>query len=347
MKKFIKIILRTLALLLFIFGGSIAFMWVREWNPPEVENRMGTAMEADTISADTIKIVSWNIGYAGLGDDMDFFYDGGRSVRTSRERTEENLRGITSFLKQHADADFILLQEVDFDSKRSFHLNEYDSIRLALPRFMGWWGLNYVTDYVPIPVFRPIGKVKSGIVTLSRHIPAEITRLQYPSEFAFPVRLFNLKRCLLTMSFPLSGSGNMLYINNTHNTAYDTGGIRIRELEFLNGYLDGKLFSVTAGDWNCNPPGYTPVAAETNDKNFGPMQIERSDFPTSMSFVYDPTTLSNRYGYEPYDPETTTRTLLDFALCGAGIRPVSVETVDLGFRNSDHNPVIFRFIISR
>ena len=347
MKRGVKIFLLAAA---FAVGVALVFlvaMSAREWKPAAVENVMGAPMEPDTITCDTIKLVSWNIGYAGLGDDMDFFYDGGKSVRTGIERTRQNLKEILVFLRGQADADFILLQEVDFDSKRSYHMNQYDSIRVALPEFMGWWGLNYVSDFVPIPVPEPAGKVRSGVALLSKYAPDEIIRLQYPSSFPYPVRLFNLKRCLLTASFHVAGSGNMLYVNNTHNTAYDTGGMRSEEMAFLRNYLEGKPLAITAGDWNCNPPGYVPTRAETEDSHFSPMEISRGDFPADMSFVYDPTTLSNRYGYEPYDPATTTRTLLDFALCGPGIEPLSVETVDLGFRNSDHNPVIFTFAIRR
>ncbi|MBE0649927.1 MAG: hypothetical protein IH595_03700, partial [Bacteroidales bacterium] len=32
-----------------------------------------------------ISILSWNIGYAGMGAETDFFYDGGKMVRPSRE----------------------------------------------------------------------------------------------------------------------------------------------------------------------------------------------------------------------------------------------------------------------
>lgn len=41
-----------------------------------------------------------NIGYAGLGDNMDFFYDGGRRVRDSRERTARNLKEIVETISR-------------------------------------------------------------------------------------------------------------------------------------------------------------------------------------------------------------------------------------------------------
>lgn len=357
MRRIFRILIRIVGILALGIALFIAVMWAREWRPAPVETvyALPRGEVCDTLTVgDTLRIVSWNIGYAGLGDDMDFFYDGGTRMRTSRERTLDNLYGIIEFLRREAasvqGADIILLQEVDFDSRRSYGINEYDSIRAALPGYFGWWGLNYVTDFVPIPLTHPMGRVESGIVILTRWKPEEVTRYSYPGGFAFPVRLFNLKRCLLSMEIPVrdtvAGSAvRTLYIDNTHNTAYDTGNMRSGELAFLNAFLAGKRYSVTMGDWNCNPPGYTPSRAAVEDKHFSPLQIERDDFPPEMTFVYDPTTPSVRYGYEPYRPGVTTTTVLDFALCGPGIEPVAFETVDLGFKKSDHNPVAATFVI--
>lgn len=356
MKRFLRILIRLVGLAALGVALFIAVMWAREWRPAPVETiyTLSPGETCDTLSSgDTLRIVSWNIGYAGLGDDMDFFYDGGTRMRTTEARTRENLHGIISFLQREAaakKADIILLQEVDFDSRRSYGMNEYDSIRTALPGYFGWWGFNYVSDFVPIPLTDPMGRVESGVVILTRWKPEEVTRYSYPGGFAFPVRLFNLKRCLLSAAIPVrdtAGRVRTLYINNTHNTAYDTGNMRSGELAFLNSFLAGKRYSVTMGDWNCNPPGYTPSRAAVEDRHFIPLQIDRRDFPPDMTFVYDPTTPSVRYGYEPYDPAATTTTLLDFALCGPGIEPVAFETIDLGFKKSDHNPVAATFVIRR
>ncbi len=93
-------------LLLFFAVSRIA-----EFRPSAVETTVFDTAAPDPLP-DTITLLSWNIGYAGLGDDMDFFYDGGRKVRGERRRTEKNLMEIIAAL-QSAGADIILLQEVD------------------------------------------------------------------------------------------------------------------------------------------------------------------------------------------------------------------------------------------
>ncbi len=68
--------------------------------------------------------------------------------------------------------------------------------------------------------------------------PVSTVRYGYPSAFGFPVRLFNLKRCLLEAEFVTRG-GDTVWIGNTHNTAYDTGGMRSDEMRFLGELLRG------------------------------------------------------------------------------------------------------------
>lgn len=344
MKKILRFLLWILVGLIVIFGLTLGYFWVTEWTPKEIEVAEISGYASSPSVSDTLTIVAWNIGYAGLGDDMDFFYDGGETARTSESRTELNLRKIVDFLKQYDSVDFILLQEVDFDSKRSYNKNEYETIVAAMSGFESCYGYNYVSSYVPIPLNDPIGKVRSGLVTLSKHKIASAKRLQYPSKFDFPVRLFNLKRAMLSCQIILPNN-DTLYVNNTHNTAYDTGGMRSQEIAFMNALLQGKPYSFTAGDWNCNPPGYTASDAEVNDKNFSPMALKTTDFSADMTFLADTTTPSTRYGYEPYINGHTTTTYLDFALLGKNIEPISVQTIDLGFKNSDHNPVVYRIAI--
>lgn len=323
-----------------LLGLLLGYFWATEWRPEPVEQAYVAPQPQEIVLPDTLTILSWNIGYAGLGDDMDFFYDGGGSVRTSPERTQRNLDSIVAFIRR-ADADFILLQEVDFDSKRSYREDQFRVLEQALPGYTGVYAHNYVSPFVPIPITEPIGRVKSGVVTFSRYPLFRALRHQYPSRFPFPMRLFNLKRAMLASEFLLSG-GRTFYLNNTHNTAFDTGNMRRQELAFMQGYLSDKPLSLTVGDWNSNPPGYTASERELNNLHFRPISVAATGFPDGFTFAADLATPSTRYGYEPYRAGRTTTTLLDFALCGPAVQVLSVQTVDLGFRFSDHNPVILK-----
>lgn len=333
------VILGLIGAIIILFG----VLWATEWTPTDVETVYVSDSPTTNVLPDTLTVVSWNIGYAGLGDDMDFFYDGGKTTRTTQERTLENLDSITHLVAQWADsADFFLIQEVDFDSKRSYGVDQFERLSESLNGFTSVSALNYVSPYVPIPMSDPMGNIKSGLAIFSRYPIAKAERLAYPGGFSFPVRLFNLKRCMLSAQI-LTAAGDTLWINNTHNTAYDTGGMRDGEMVFMNNYLTDKALSITAGDWNSTPPGYAPSEKELSDANFSTISVDPTVFGEAMNFAADLSgTPTARFGYEPYKKGKTTTTVIDFALLGSNFEVVSAKILDLGFRSSDHNPVVFR-----
>ncbi len=84
-----------------LFLSFLIYATFVEYSPSEVEDItvIGDEMVLDK---DTITILSWNVGYCGLGSDMDFFMDGGQSSRTSRGRTEQNLKAVVSLIEKYA-----------------------------------------------------------------------------------------------------------------------------------------------------------------------------------------------------------------------------------------------------
>ena len=104
--------------------------------------------EAGGLAPDTLSLFNWNIGYCGLGEESDFFYDGGKSVRSPKEIVEKNLAGILAQLNAaKAETDFFLLQEVDRHSSRSHTINEVDQVSAQLTGFSQAFGTNYKVSF--------------------------------------------------------------------------------------------------------------------------------------------------------------------------------------------------------
>ena len=127
----------------------IAVSWAVEYRPGERETTICCPEGEIVPLPDTLTILSWNIGYAGLGDNMDFFYDGGRRVRDSRERTARNLKEIVETISR-VNPDIALLQEVDLDSRRSYRIREVDTLRAAFPGYTLAFAYNYKVCWVPV-----------------------------------------------------------------------------------------------------------------------------------------------------------------------------------------------------
>ena len=315
------------------------------YDPDEV-TILFTNEKADTMSDTAVlSIMTWNLGYAGLDKDMDFFYDGGKKVRTSREQTLKNLEAILAFIKSRENVDFFFFQEVDRASRRSYYLDMTDSIAKAFPGAHHAFAKNYHVRFVPVPWHSPMGKVTSGLVTTSKHTPLLVKRYSFPGGYPWPERLFNLQRCFMMNRYPLD-NGKELVIINTHNSAFDDGNLRKLQMDYLKNILLNEFelgnYVIAGGDFNQCPPSFEPDFYFNIFDDVNVMYIPDNYLP-GWHFVYDANVPTNRRVLTPYEPATTKTTVIDFFIASPNIKPLKVEGIHLDFKHSDHNPVIASF----
>lgn len=343
-----------LALVLIYIVAVLAYGTYDDWQPPavtELEPHQGS--EVNPIQDSILSFVIWNLGYGGLGEESDFFYDhgnmflsGGRMVRASREHVEKNIAADTFFV-QTTQADFFLFQEVDLSARRSYFINQFEEIGEELPGYAAFFAPNYKVSRVPIPLLEPwnaYGKVLSGLATYSRFQPYESTRLQLPGSFSWPTRIFQLDRCVALHRYHLA-DGKELVVMNVHNSAYDADGSLkrqqmafLREL-FLEEYAKGH-YVIVGGDWNQCPPYFQfDSFLPGNTQGYTQINIDPEFLPPDWKWVYDPTTPTNRKIRTPYVAGESFVTLIDFFLISPNVRARSVKCLDQQFRFSDHQPV--------
>lgn len=351
MKKIVRYLLYFLVVLVVMLLVFIEIITLIDYKP-ESEIVLAKNDGVGCVN-DTVTIVSWNIGYAGLGAEMDFFYDGGRKMRASKEQTKKNLEAITNWFKQNDSVDIVFIQEIDLKSHRSYRINQLDIISEALSKHVFYFAKNYDVWFVPIPIFNPMGRVEAGIATLSKAVTSSAIRHAYPSQGKWPVRLFLLDNCFLSTRYPLKG-GKELVLINTHNSAYDDGKQRLTEMEYvkqfmLNEYGKGN-YVIAGGDWNQLPPlpdsllMFDVNKSKLNTKYFIPKAISVDFMPSGWQWISDGLA-TNRFLNEPYVKGKTAETLIDFFLVSPNVRCISKKAIDLNFKHSDHNPIIGRFVM--
>lgn len=341
MKRILKILGLIIVLILVLFGIFLIYATIDDYRPEEkiivYQNESPDAFNDTSV----LSLMIWNIGYAGLGDDMDFFYDGGSQVRTSQEKTAENLKAVMNFIAAEDSTDFFLFQEVDIDSKRSYHLNQYDSVSTIFPDYASVFAPNYKVFFVPVPISNPMGKTEGGLMTVSRYKVSESVRYAFPGNYEWPKSLFMLDRCFLVNRYPLE-NGKELLIINTHNSAYDDGSLRTAQMEYLKDFLLEEYgkgnYIIVGGDWSQSPPNFTP-----NFKDQVHDEDNRSDIPgdylSDWTWLYDKSQPTNRRVKTIYKKGETPTALIDFFLLSPNVEALEVKTVDLNFEHSDHQPV--------
>ena len=352
MKKLMKVLFAASLALILILAAALGVLTIAENRPADTETAAPeSAAKAVIETGKPMTLVSWNCGYGALGDNADFFMDGGSSVYTAdREQVERNLAGIRDALIS-MNPDLIVLQEVDINSSRSYGTDERAVLREAVPDASESFAYNFIALYIPYPV-PPIGHVESGLYTLSKAQARTAERVSLPCPFSWPVRLVNLKRCLLVSRFPLQGTDRELVLVNLHLEAYDSGEGReaqTRQLaSFMQAEYDRGNYVIAGGDFNQCFMNTDQSAYPVYEGMWQPEEISVEAFGNSFTLLMDNTVPTCRCLNRPYagaEKENFQYYLIDGFVVSANVWAESVETVDCGFACTDHNPVRLQFIL--
>lgn len=351
--KFLKYLSLAIVILLVIFCIFLLIVSILEYKPKDIEiSETHISEDYDELKLDEkIRILTFNIGYAGLDETQDFFMDGGKSVMPDdKSIVENNLEKIIDIIGE-INSDINFLQEVDVKSKRSYGIDEKSKIAKLNKAYT--FAPNFKTTYVPIPLRSPIGKVHSGIMTTSKFSLENNSRISLPVPFKWPVSMFNLKRCLL-VSDVYTESGKKLVLVNLHLEAYDDTGGREEQtkvlLKILHDEYEKGNYVIAGGDWNQllvkedenifrqkNPELWNPPTID-----FKSLEIE-----SGWKLLSDLTLPTSRVNNQPYDEKSynTQHYIIDGFLVSPNIEVNYVKTYDKKFKYSDHNPVEIEVIL--
>jgi endonuclease/exonuclease/phosphatase family metal-dependent hydrolase len=355
LKRIGKILGLFTGTLVFAFLIFCVYLTIVEYRPAEEETLPVTYPEGRVPApGETIRILTWNIGYASLDASQDFIMDGGTMTRPPSDASvKENIRGIRDFIFQ-TGWDVLFLQEVDINSHRSYRVNQQSFI---VRDFDGSdsFAPNYRARFVPFPVPDFIGQVESGLVNLNRLAVREAKRISLPVSFKWPIRTANLKRCLLVERVSVgtagpeetaAGAGRELVLVNLHLDAYTSDDNRSIQTKALTDFLEAEYakgnYVIAGGDFNQNFPGINPVRfAAKNSKYFVPGILTEDMIGPSWCYANDSEVPTARLLNTPFSGsyEDTQLYAIDGFILSPNVELVSIQVFDAHFRYSDHNPV--------
>ncbi|MFC2173121.1 endonuclease/exonuclease/phosphatase family protein [Acidobacteriota bacterium] len=313
-------------------------------------NRLQLAPECDTVDVvdnpssslnkeKSLQILTWNIGYAGMGKEADFIFDGGKQLRPrKKEYVYGNLTGIERFLIRHY-ADFYLFQEVARPSLNTYGIDVSERLRKVLTR-CAWC---HSTDLKTRLLYRRFG-LDIGNSFFSRYTIRRCTRIALPVEPNFILGCFR-KHYRLLVSEIETGDSTSLFLINLHLAAFDKDAqVRNAQLKRLRAFILEQYEKghsiVVGGDWNLR---LAPVEFphQTEDKNlFWIYDLPQQFTPSGWTWAVDQSTPTVRTAHKPFKPGTNYTLIVDGFLCSPNVSVLSVKTADLHFENTDHHPVI-------
>ena len=347
MRLALRIIGGLLGLVLAAAAVFLLVLTLAEYKPAQ---REALDVDAGSVKAlapgGELTVMSWNVGFGALGDNADFFMDGGTMSRTADlNRVTENLLGIREAMSE-LSPDVIFMQEVDADSDRSWHTDERDVLHAAFPDCAAAFAPNYKALYVPYP-WPPIGHVDSGLLTLSAFGIASAERISLPCPFSWPVRLAQLKRCLLVSRVPLEGTDRELVLVNLHLEAYDDGSGKEAQTRVLAEFLREEAakgnYVIAGGDFNQTSSLLPEAAFRVKTGLWTPGRLDANAFGEGFSLLMPdnaPTCRSLDRPLSGAERETFQYYWIDGFILSDNVELKSLRTVEKGFVCSDHDPVL-------
>jgi len=295
----------------------------------------------------TVKITTWNIGYAGLGRGSDFVMDGGKSwFPPSRRAVKNNLDAICALMGA-SPAELFLLQEVSDKSPLSFWLPVRQRIIDNFPRFLALFRPDISTWGLPWPI-----KITHGTMTLCPASPVSRQIVKLPVEPTFLAGIIRRNYALMVTRFEVEGNADRWVIINLHLAAFDhKGATRQKQLEAVFAFAEKEYekgnFVVLGGDWNMELIK-TGFPHKTDLKHlFWLIDLPKQKLPPGWKIVCDPDVPSVRTNYQPYVQGENFTAIIDGFITSPNVTVNSVATCDTGFEHSDHMPVSASFSTNR
>ena len=315
LKKALIVSVVALGAIAFSFGGYAGYLLfsVRRLGDQTLAID-GEAPKEKALVGNTYKAITYNIGYGAHSQDFTDFsktgYDvqgnptkGSSAKAKSFEEAQTNTLEAINTTKGYSP-DFILFQEVDKSSTRSFHCDQDAKIKKLFPKFDHTYAVNHHTGYLPTPLNDAQGGIRSGLATISNIKIKEGQRKQCSKA-----SLFDLDRCFSINEIEVDNEKS-LFLINVHFSNNEDGGITQKNQRAeLNTLLEEKKargdYVLVGGDFNSdllvgNPD--TRFAYSKESLPFG-----RSNKPDWISYWFDGPSLAEGYTLIANDNKPTIR----------------------------------------
>ena len=355
--KTVGVLVGVLALVVAVYFAYVVLSYKRL--PDNLELTVTTARDGELAQSPVrvgqeYGIVTYNIGFGAYTPQFSFFMDGGEySVAESEESVLSAVRGAASYVAGTINPDFVLWQEVDLDSTRSYHVDEYEEIQEFYKDYSMTFAVNYDSAFLFYPLTQPHGKSRAGLAVMSQYPIESALRRSFPISSSFS-KFLDLDRCYSINRIPVEG-GKYLCIINLHMSAYgNSDEIRQGQIAMLcedmrKEYTAGN-YVVCGGDFNHDLKALTNDGSERESWAY---PFPREQLPEGLHFCLDDFSEEERAAMhdsarnadEAYNPETTYTVTLDGFIISDNVKCTWYENTDLQYRYSDHDPVYMRFVL--
>lgn len=328
-------------LALIVIGLSLFLWWGVGSSLPKESSLPIPSVEDATIPPpkDSLSVVSYNIGHSQGVKENAWDY-------RNKETTMKQLSMLANTMA-NMDADIFLLQEVDLDSTRTFHINQIDFIKEKTGHPFSACALVWDKNYLPYPywpISHHLGYLKSANCILSRYPLSNHHRFVFdkPKSNPFWYNWGYIDRAIQRVDVDVGDK--KIALLNIHLEAWDMS-TREEQIKILADYMS-KIDEpmILGGDFNTVPPGADKQKGFADDPHADYSQENTLTWfyehdlklktPTLKSGLNDP---FDRFSFPSNEPD---RLLDHIFLMGKNLSFINYRIVKEAGVASDHLPVI-------
>ncbi|WP_370235568.1 MULTISPECIES: endonuclease/exonuclease/phosphatase family protein [Henriciella] len=324
-------------ILVALLVAYIAAVWIVSLSDSKVRADVVEVPATGAASEETLTLMIWNIGYAGLGAESDFQADGGEMLQPpSKAVVEKNLAGIQRVLGEE-DADVYLFQEMARGGFLNRGVDVVEGVRAALPDHSSQFTPDVRTRLLPGDM-----ALKHGLGVFWRVEADAPAIVRLPDEPGTIMGFIKRRYHMQVLDF--EHAGQAWSVIDVHLSAFDEGAnTRMQQLEQVialaeEKYAAGRAVAI-GGDWNMRlaPTDF----ASTSDESalFWIHDFPQEKLPEGWQMAVDPGVPTVRTNERPYKRGENYRTIIDGLLVSPNVEVVSADGLDLDFQITDHQPV--------
>lgn len=356
-------ILGLLGCLVVFIGAYVIYMQIhyyriKDYQSLPIKQKLNHSSKLQTNT--TYSAATYNVGFGAYNQKFSFFMDTGKMKDGTKTQGKygkaeneaavlQNTNGEINTMKK-INADFMLFQEIDIDSSRSYHVNQVKKMSQNFANYEEIFANNFHSPYLLYPLNDPHGAVQSGLLSLSKYPVEQATRRKYPVSTSFITKFTDLDRCFTVMKIPVT-NGHKLILINSHMSAYDKGGkMRVKQLKLLNSVMESEYkkgnYVIVGGDFNhtFGRKMLTHFKSQQEIPDWVSV-LSSKDLAPDIRMVHakNENTVPTCRGTDmPYQKGKTYTTVIDGFLVSKNVQATS-ENINTEFAYADHNPVKLSF----
>lgn len=357
-----RVLVGLIAILVVIVIGYVGYMQAHYYRIKDnkvlaVHNNQNSEL----VRNKSYSAMTYNVGFGAYDQKYSFFMDTGEmkdgtktqgkyGTAKSKSIVLKDTNGVIQTVKKE-NPDFMLFQEIDTNSTRSFHVNQVQRVENSLNDYGNVFANNFHSAFLFYPFNNPHGAVQSGLFTLSKYNIQSAMRRKYYITSKFITKFTDLDRCFVVLTIPVKG-GHKLILINSHMSAYDKGGTsRKKQLKLLSSVMRSEYekgnYVICGGDFNHalgrkylhyfksaqKVPSWVSVLTQKQLNN-SKMKIVTANNASKV-----PTCRGTDI---PYKKNYTYTTVVDGFLVSPNVK-ASAKNINTNFAYADHNPVKLTF----